>query len=222
MVVRLHRCNVNTKSRCWPALPRYDGLHLEMCQEDPPMKVSFVTGTVAGIVIATAGGAAAGYHMYESSHSAAVVSAKALTRTIKTPRQECRAEDVTHTRPVKDHDRLIGTGVGALVGGVLGHQIGGGNGNTIATIAGAAGGGYAGNKIQQRAQQRDTYTTSEQRCVTVYDAKQVPAGYDVVYEYQGQKHHVHTDQDPGSALPLKDGKVVVASLKDSSSGGKDR
>jgi uncharacterized protein YcfJ len=177
------------------------------------MKMSFLTGAIAGVVVATAGGAVAGYHMYETAHSAKVVSSKPLTRTVKIPRQECHDETVTHTKPVQDQNRLAGTGLGALVGGVLGHQVGGGSGKTLATVTGAAAGGYAGNKIQQNAQQRDTYTTTEQRCNTVYDLKEEPAGFDVVYEYKGHEHHVHMDADPGSSLPVKDGKVVVASLR---------
>jgi uncharacterized protein YcfJ len=127
------------------------------------------------------------------------------------PRKECHDEVVSRTQPVKDHDRLIGTGIGALVGGVLGHQVGGGSGKTLATVAGAAAGGYAGNKMQRREQQRDTYTATEQRCATAYDVQHEPAGFAVVYEYQSHEHHVHIDRDPGSTLPVKDGKVVVAS-----------
>jgi uncharacterized protein YcfJ len=114
---------------------------------------------------------------------------------------------------VQDQNRLIGTGLGAVVGGLLGHQVGAGSGKTVATVAGAAAGGYAGNKIQQKTQQGDTYTSTEQRCSTVYDRKEEPAGFDVVYEYKGEKHHLHTDKDPGSSLPVKDGKIVLASLK---------
>jgi uncharacterized protein YcfJ len=44
----------------------------------------------------------------------------------------------------------IGIGVGAVVGGVLGSKVGGGNGKTLATIAGAVGGGYVGNEIAKR------------------------------------------------------------------------
>ncbi len=177
------------------------------------MKLSFMTGAVAGAVLVTAGSAAAGYHMYQKAHTAKVVSVRPLTRTVRVPRQECHDEAVTHTKPVKDQNRLLGTGVGALVGGILGHQVGGGSGKTLATVAGAAAGGYAGNKIQQKTQQNDTYTTTEQRCSTVHDSKEEPAGFDVVYEYKGQEHHVHTDVDPGASLPVKDGQVVVASLK---------
>jgi uncharacterized protein YcfJ len=177
------------------------------------MKISFMAGALAGTAVAIAGGAVAGYHLYQTAHTAKVVSAKPLTRTVKTPRQECHDEEVTHTKPVKDQNRLIGTGIGALVGGVLGHQVGGGSGKTLATVAGAGAGGYAGNKIQQSAQQHDTYTTTEQRCNTVYDMKEEPAGFDVVYELDGGKHHLHMNSDPGDSLPVKDGKVDLASLK---------
>ena len=39
---------------------------------------------------------------------------------------------------------------GAVVGGLLGNQVGGGNGRALATVAGAFGGGYAGNEIEKR------------------------------------------------------------------------
>jgi uncharacterized protein YcfJ len=46
----------------------------------------------------------------------------------------------------------LGIGVGAVVGGLLGNQVGGGNGRTLATIAGAVGGGYVGNEVARRNQ----------------------------------------------------------------------
>jgi uncharacterized protein YcfJ len=51
----------------------------------------------------------------------------------------------------------IGAGVGALLGGVLGHQVGGGNGKTLATIAGAVGGGLAGNAVEKNTHTSTTY-----------------------------------------------------------------
>jgi uncharacterized protein YcfJ len=183
------------------------------------MKVSFLTGAIAGAVVVTAGSAAAGYRLYEAAHTAKVVSVQPQTRSVKIPRQECHDEQVTHTKPVKDPNRLIGTGVGALVGGILGHQVGGGSGQTLATVAGAGVGGYAGNKIQQNAQQNATYTTTEQRCSTAYDVKEEPAGFDVVYELHGSKHHLHTKTDPGSSIPVKDGKLVLASQNNAPGAG---
>lgn len=46
----------------------------------------------------------------------------------------------------------VGIGVGAVVGGLLGNQVGGGNGKTLATIAGALGGGYIGNEVAKKNQ----------------------------------------------------------------------
>jgi outer membrane lipoprotein SlyB len=49
-----------------------------------------------------------------------------------------------------DSGNVAGMVIGGIVGGLIGSQIGGGNGNTVATVAGVAGGAYAGNQIQQR------------------------------------------------------------------------
>ena len=50
----------------------------------------------------------------------------------------------------------IGTIAGAVIGGVLGHQVGSGRGNTVATVAGAAGGAYVGHELENRQQQQRT------------------------------------------------------------------
>lgn len=47
----------------------------------------------------------------------------------------------------------LGIGAGAVIGGLLGNQVGGGRGKTLATIAGAIGGGMVGNEVQKQAQQ---------------------------------------------------------------------
>jgi uncharacterized protein YcfJ len=128
---------------------------------------------------------------------------------------------VTHTKPAKDQHRLAGTGIGAVVGGLLGNRVGGGSGKALATVAGAAAGGYAGNKIEQKMQQGNTYTTKEQRCVTVYDTRESPAGYDVEYMLDGKREHVHMDHDPGREIPVKDGHIVVESDSDRSGSNQD-
>ena len=44
----------------------------------------------------------------------------------------------------------LGIGVGAVVGGLLGNQVGGGNGKKLATVAGVIGGGMLGNEVANR------------------------------------------------------------------------
>jgi outer membrane lipoprotein SlyB len=54
-----------------------------------------------------------------------------------------------------------GSGVGVVAGGVLGavlgNQVGGGNGRTAATVLGAVGGGWAGNKIEKNMKKDTVY-----------------------------------------------------------------
>jgi outer membrane lipoprotein SlyB len=50
----------------------------------------------------------------------------------------------------------VGMVAGGVLGGVLGHQIGSGRGNTVATIAGAGVGAYAGNEVEKN-QKKKTY-----------------------------------------------------------------
>ena len=42
-----------------------------------------------------------------------------------------------------------GAVVGGIIGGVLGHQVGSGRGNTAATVIGAAGGALIGNEVEK-------------------------------------------------------------------------
>ena len=54
-----------------------------------------------------------------------------------------------------------GTGIGVVAGGlaglVIGNQIGGGSGRTIAKIAGAAGGAFVGNEAEKKARAQTSY-----------------------------------------------------------------
>jgi outer membrane lipoprotein SlyB len=44
----------------------------------------------------------------------------------------------------------VGTLLGGIAGGVIGHQIGGGHGNTVATIGGAIAGAVVGSEVEKR------------------------------------------------------------------------
>ena len=175
------------------------------------MNKSLLVGSVFGAIVASAGAAFAGYRIMQAP-SAQVISSKAVVKTIKSPRQECHDEQVTRTRAAKDSHQLAGTGIGAVVGGLLGHEVGGGTGQVLATVAGAAAGGYAGNRIEQKVQQGNTYTQNEQRCVTAYDTRELPNGYEVTYLLNGQRHHAHMEHDPGKSIPVKDGQIVRDTL----------
>jgi uncharacterized protein YcfJ len=171
---------------------------------------SLVTGLVVGVAVAVGATAFAGLKMmHKAPEYAEVVKVTPLTKTIRTPRQDCHDETVTHQAPVKDQQQVIGTVAGAVIGGVIGHQIGGGTGRDIATVAGAAGGGYAGNRIQKNLQDKDTYTATEQKCATVYDSSERRTGYEVRYRLNGKESTVKMDHDPGDRIPVRDGQLVL-------------
>ena len=62
--------------------------------------------------------------------------------------------------PVGNTTIGLGTVAGGVIGGLLGNQVGGGNGKTLATVAGVAGGAFAGNAIEKNMKK-----------VTVYDVR---------------------------------------------------
>ena len=48
---------------------------------------------------------------------------------------------------------------GAVVGGLLGHQVGKGGGRTLATVGGAAAGAYVGNEVQKKVTAKNVWVT---------------------------------------------------------------
>ena len=55
--------------------------------------------------------------------------------------------------PAPAQPNYVGIGTGAVIGGLIGNQVGGGNGKKLATLAGIIGGGYVGNEVAKRAGQ---------------------------------------------------------------------
>jgi uncharacterized protein YcfJ len=172
---------------------------------------SLLVGAVLGAVGVTAGGAVATYSLVKSGPEYAdVLAVEPVKEQIKTPREVCKDVAVTRRAPVKDDHQIVGSVLGAVAGGLLGHQVGGGRGQTLATVAGAVGGGYAGNKVQEGMQNRDTYTTTQTRCNTVNDISDKVVGYDVKYKLNDKVGQVRMDRDPGSQIPVnKDGQLVL-------------
>lgn len=56
-----------------------------------------------------------------------------------------------------DSPNIIGTIAGGLLGGVIGHQVGGGRGKDLATVVGAVGGAYAGNRVENSRDKTKVY-----------------------------------------------------------------
>ena len=178
------------------------------------MNKSMLAGIGIGVAAALGVAAVASLNVFDRSPQyAQVVSATPIKETIKTPRQECRNVPVTHRKPVQDENRITGSVLGAVAGGVLGHQFGGGRGKDVASVVGAFGGGYAVNLIQGSMQENDTYTSTQQRCKTVYDKSEKMLGYDVTYKIGDQQGKIRMDKDPGTQIPLDNNGQLILNNK---------
>jgi uncharacterized protein YcfJ len=174
------------------------------------MDKSMLTGVIAGAIAVTAIGGIAGYRaLNPKPEFAEVLAAKPVTETTKTPKEVCDDVTVNEQAPVKDPNRIAGTAIGAVAGGLVGSQIGGGSGRTLATVAGAAAGGYAGHQVQKGMQEKDTVSRTETRCKTVYESHTKTVGYDVRYRLGKEEGQVRMDQPPGPRIPVKDGQLQL-------------
>jgi uncharacterized protein YcfJ len=94
-------------------------------------------------------------------------------------------------------DRNIpGAIAGALIGGVLGHQVGGGTGKDIATVGGAVAGGVIGSNVG-----RDNYASRDVRhCDNAVSG--TPAYWDVAYRFRGTDHQIQMSAAPGTTIAV--------------------
>jgi outer membrane lipoprotein SlyB len=69
----------------------------------------------------------------------------------------CATVEAVNVVEVSGQGNYLGTVGGAVVGGLLGNQVGGGNGRKVATVAGAVGGAMVGNNIERNQRRSQRY-----------------------------------------------------------------
>ena len=77
-------------------------------------------------------------------------------------------KNVEVQRSSKDPNRIAGTATGAVIGGLLGNQVGGGSGRKLATVGGAVAGGAIGRKVQGDRQESRGDRVVERQCERVW------------------------------------------------------
>ncbi len=71
----------------------------------------------------------------------------------------CGVVQAVHSEKRDGEGGAVGIVGGAVVGGLLGNQIGGGTGKTLATVGGAVGGAYVGNEVQKKVTKKTVWVT---------------------------------------------------------------
>jgi outer membrane lipoprotein SlyB len=90
-------------------------------------------------------------------HSANTATPVARTAHARARCAECGVIESMREIDVRGEGTGLGAVGGAVVGGVLGHQVGSGRGNDVATVLGAVGGAVAGNQIEKSARSTKSY-----------------------------------------------------------------
>src|SRR5215204_4708543 len=154
---------------------------------------TMLTTSLAAAASAVLLGAAAPAFAVEYAH---VVSATPVTDSVAAPRQECADTAQTVQQPPTGAGALIG----AIAGGVVGNQFGHGFGRAAATGLGAVAGSAIGNNVEANANPPTTVPVRRCHNVNAYESRVV--GYDVVYEYNGQRYTTRLPNDPGARLAI--------------------
>jgi len=137
--------------------------------------------------------------------NARVLGAEPQYENVSVPRQECRSDWVTETRPAGRRN-YGGAVVGGLAGALLGNQVGRGHGREAATAVGAVVGAFTGDNLANRGRWEQPYeqvTREVTSCRTVSDVQSRIVGYRVDYEYRGQRFSTLMQDQPGSYVPVR-------------------
>jgi len=133
----------------------------------------------------------------ERLYEADVTSVRAV---VGPPEQRCWVEREQLPQE-QSRSNVPGAIAGALIGGILGHQVGGGAGKDLATVGGAIAGGAVGAQVGRNGDSQQAGTRDVQRCNTV-PSQAKPALWDVSYNFRGQEHRMQMTTPPGATVTV--------------------
>ena len=133
----------------------------------------------------------------ERLYEANVTSVRAV---VGTPEQRCwvEREQIAQERRNANVPAAI---AGAVIGGILGHQVGGGSGKDIATVGGAVAGGVVGYNIGRDG--GPARTQDVQRCENL-PSQTRPDYWDVTYNFRGQEYRIQMTAPPGTTVTVNE------------------
>lgn len=148
---------------------------------------------ILGLALAVASRAA------EFEDYARVISVAPQVEQVNQPRQQCWTEYV----PVQQQQPRSAGGaiIGGITGGLLGSQVGGGNGRIAAAAVGAMTGAVVGDRVDNNGN-AVAATQPVQQCRTIDQWVTRNNGYLVTYEYRGNTYSNVMPYDPGKRLRL--------------------
>lgn len=124
---------------------------------------------------------------------------------IDSPQRDCWNEE----REVYGQPRSATPAVlGAIIGGVIGHQFGSGHSRNLGTVAGAVLGASVGHDAAARNAGVETRDVERCEDSTRRDWEDRVDGYRVTYMYRGREYHTVMPYDPGNRVQVRVGMDV--------------
>ncbi len=171
------------------------------------MKTTRMTATLLSLAIALASGGAAAQRPDSYWDNARVVKAEPIYETVRVnhPERHCWQERTRYdSYGPRRHSGAPVIG-GAILGGVVGNQFGGGHGKGALTVAGALLGAAIGDDVAHRAPPPPPAYGWEERCEVIdrFEERQELVGYHVKYRYKGEIYWTRTEEYPGEWLRIR-------------------
>lgn len=125
----------------------------------------------------------------------------AVHAVVGPPEQRCWMEQEQVSQERGSGTNVPATIAGAVIGGILGHQVGSGTGRTVATVGGAAAGALVGAHLGRDNGPPQVTTQNVQRCTSTPSHAR-PEFWDVTYVFRGQQHQVQLNARPGPTVTV--------------------
>jgi uncharacterized protein YcfJ len=157
------------------------------------LHTTLFAGLVAALAVAPA----------QAQEVGKVISSTPIIQQVAVPRQVCNTQQVV----TEGQKSGAGAVMGAIAGGAVGNQIGGGSGRAAATMLGIFGGAILGDNIEGGGtpEVKNVQSCSQQM---FYENRTM--AYNVVYEFAGKQYTVQMPQDPGPTVRLQITPMVPA------------
>ena len=150
-----------------------------------PTASAFIASALLGTTVAS-----------HAAEYATVVSSSPVVVSVPVARRVCADEQ----QLVQPRQSGAGAVLGAIVGGVIGHNVGGGMGRAAATGLGVVAGSVIGDQVEANSAQ--PYQTTVRNCRNVSSLEERTVGFDVMYDYAGQRYSTRVPRDPGARMAI--------------------
>jgi uncharacterized protein YcfJ len=186
------------------------------------MKKNMVLAALVGITGLVSAGALAGYFAWRNPAFAEVVSVEPVTQFVAAVDRVCVDEQVSRRESAANESLASAVAIDGMAGGMITRQPA--RLEKVATLGTVAAGNPGGRADQEskapakpnrsakaanKAHGKQAVAASGVPCRKANRIAEKIVAYDVRYRMHGKTTKIRMDHDPGTRLPVRDGKVVI-------------